>query len=46
MQFLRVLWDILQDWVACVYVDLHNFSLRFRKKPKQRVFDETDPYEN
>lgn len=43
-KILEVLWDVAKDEYACFRVDVHNFLIRFRKKPKQKEFEESDPY--
>jgi hypothetical protein len=41
---VSVIKDILKDELACFIVDFQNWTLKFRKKPKQKPFDESDQY--
>jgi hypothetical protein len=55
MKYLSVLcsviWDVVKDEISCLIVDfdikrvkIHNYLLRFRRRPKQKPFNESDPY--
>jgi len=43
--FFLFFWDIAKDILINLYVDIQNAFRRFRKKPKQEVFDEQKVFE-
>lgn len=42
--FIAVCWDVVKNKSKFIRVPIHNLFLPFRRKPKQKVFDESDPY--